>query len=163
MNRIVTALFLALFSLAGQAQVMNSIEKKLCEITHSKINLTSSVTLSDQYDRMQAEAYDYDFCEENVDGVMLYYRYVEQVVKRQEPIQLQRDPFLIKRVAFRERTLHVPAGSANRYSNAQYWSDFSSIVEEPTGINLQEFNSNSKRRTTPVKRLVNGMLVIETE
>ena len=97
-------------------------------------------------------------------GVFCYdYKLKDVFTKREIPIELQQDPFFISQSPLLYVILHVPAGSANSYRTAQYWSDFSTIVEEPTGINIQELSSDSKHSTTPVKRIINGVIGIETE
>lgn len=119
------------------------------DFAFSQLEALESISLPESLENLGLCVFGYDFKLKDV------------FVKRKEPIQLQQDPFYIK--DFPDVTLHVPAGSANSYGNAQYWSDFSTIVEEPTGINIQEYSSDPKRRTTPVKRIVNGVIVIETE
>ena len=61
-----------------------------------------------------------------------------------------------------DMTLHVPAGSAERYANAPYWSNFNKIVEDVTGIELTQLDRDARRNARPVKRLIDGKVVIDT-
>lgn len=60
-------------------------------------------------------------------------------------------------------TLHVPAGTTERYRSAPYWSEFKSIVEDATGIINVDINGLPTHNSHPVKRIVDGKIVIVSE
>ena len=49
-----------------------------------------------------------------------------------------------------------------RYANAPYWSNFNKIVEDVTGIELTQLDRDARRNARPVKRLIDGKVVIDT-
>ena len=56
--------------------------------------------------------------------------------------------------------LHVPAGTAERYASAPYWSKFINIVEDVSGISHIESEGDFPHRCRPEKRLVDGKIII---
>ena len=78
-------------------------------------------------------------------------------VQWQYPLELQHSIFSTSP----ETTLHVPAGTAERYANAQYWSKFKNIVEDVTSIENVRFDNKKDSYSRPVKQLIGGKIVID--
>ena len=60
-------------------------------------------------------------------------------------------------------TLHVPAGTTERYASSPYWSEFKNIVEDATGIIYVDINGLHTHNFRPVKRIVDGKILIVSE
>jgi hypothetical protein len=60
-------------------------------------------------------------------------------------------------------TLHVPAGTTERYASSPYWSEFKNIVEDATGIIYVDIDGLPTHNAHPVKRIVDGKIVIVSE
>ena len=60
-------------------------------------------------------------------------------------------------------TLHVPAGTTTLYASAPYWSEFENIVGDATGIIYVEKNGMPMHKYRPIKRLVDGQILIVGE
>ena len=77
----------------------------------------------------------------------------------QTPLELEFD-FLDSYQRTFEMTLHVPAGTAERYASAPYWKEFTHIVEDATGITHIGYDGNAPHRSRPVKVLKDGRVFI---
>lgn len=82
-------------------------------------------------------------------------------VRWQTPILLEQDIFDSYQ-HLQGMTLHVPVGTAESYASAPYWSEFSHIVEDASGISLIKSEGDSSYRTRPIKRLVEGKIIISS-
>jgi hypothetical protein len=93
-------------------------------------------------------------------GAFAYgYKLKDVYVKWQEPLLLQNDIFDSYQHVL-GMTLHVPAGTAERYASAPYWSNFKNIVEDANAINAVEDDGCFSLSARPVKRLVDGKILI---
>ena len=93
-------------------------------------------------------------------GAFAYgYKLKDVYVKWQEPLVLQYDIFDSYQHTL-GMTLHVPAGTAERYASAPYWSDFTNIVEDVNAINAVEDDMRFSQSSRPVKILVDGKILI---
>jgi len=93
-------------------------------------------------------------------GALAYgYKLKDVYVKWQEPLVLQYDIFDSYQHTL-GMTLHVPAGTAERYASAPYWSDFTNIVEDVSAINAVEDDMRFSQSSRPVKILVDGKILI---
>ena len=90
------------------------------------------------------------------------YKLKDVYVKWQDPLVLQNDIFDSYQHTL-GMTLHVPPGSAERYANAEYWSNFNNIVEDATAIENITIDNKSIRYSKPIKRLINGKVIIESK
>ena len=80
----------------------------------------------------------------------------------QSPIQLEDNIFDSYQHTL-GMTLHVPAGTTERYRSAPYWSDFKNIVEDATGITYVIQNGKPVHNFRLVKRFLDGKIVIVSE
>lgn len=93
-------------------------------------------------------------------GAFAYgYKLKDVYVKWQEPLLLQNDIFDSYQHVL-GMTLHVPAGTAERYASAPYWSNFKNIVEDANAINAVEDDGCFSHGSRPVKMLVDGKILI---
>lgn len=116
----------------------------------SQLSELESISIPESVQSIGRDAFSYGFKLKDV------------YVSWQNPIQLEQDIF----DSYQHKlgmTLHVPAGTAERYASAPYWSKFKDIVEDATGIARIEVNGKSVRHSRPVKRLDNGRIIIVSE
>ena len=93
-------------------------------------------------------------------GAFAYgYKLKDVYVKWQEPLLLQYDIFDSYQYIL-GMTLHVPAGTVERYASAPYWSNFKNIVEDANAIAPIEDDGCFSQSSRPVKRLIDGKILI---
>lgn len=81
------------------------------------------------------------------------------IVEWDEPISVNQWSLVFMSCPQASATLHVPAGTADKYRQAETWKDFGNIVEyDPSGIHQLE---NGVHGVKDGKYLQNGRIVIK--
>ena len=121
------------------------------DFAFSQLEQLESISLPKSIESIGSDAFAYGFKLKDV------------YVQWQEPLVLQNDIFDSYQHTL-GMTLHVPAGTAERYANAQYWSNFKNIVEEDvTAIEEIKLDNKPIRDSKPIKRFIDGKVIIESK
>ena len=120
------------------------------EDAFSQLEELDSISLPESLESIGRDAFSYG------------YKLKDVYAHWQIPIQLEDDIFDGYQHTL-GMTLHVPAGTTTLYTSAPYWSEFENIVEDATGIIYVEKNGMPMHKFRPIKRLVDGKIVIVSE
>jgi hypothetical protein len=120
------------------------------EDAFSQLEELESISLPESLENIGRDAFSYGYKLKNV------------YAHWQSPIQLENNIFDDYQHTL-GMTLHVPAGTTERYASSPYWSDFKNIVEDATGIINVNINELPTHYSRPIKRIVDGKILIVSE
>lgn len=120
------------------------------EDAFSQLEELDSISLPESLESIGRDAFSYGY---NLKNVYAHW---------QTPIQLEYNIFDSYQHTL-GMTLHVPSGTTERYASSPYWSEFKNIVEDATGIINIDLNGLPTHNSHPVKRILDGKIVIVSE